>query len=314
MDVCTSLRACAATGRPSHVSHVHRHGDHEEVCDIELQPVEDARGDLPEAEYEQDGIVTAAGMERLRVFLTEVPAATGKAWDGSLPLAPARLAELVALLHRGRISGEAAKRVDPERLEWIDVGGGRAESGEAEFGRRLAELHDTDAPCFGRTDGRTTGSLALPNDPSDSWVEFYAERRLRPLARLAGDRAALAPASIAALERIAARLDALGGPPQPPARLHGDLWAGNRIVDRSGRSWLIDPAAHGGHREFDLAMMRLFGGFGAEAFAAYDDEFPLADGWEQRVPLHQLAPLIVHAIKFGGGYVDTAAAAIRRYR
>ncbi|HAS10233.1 MAG TPA: fructosamine kinase, partial [Acidimicrobiaceae bacterium] len=90
---------------------------------------------------------------------------------------------------------------------------------------------------------------------------------------------------------------------EPPARLHGDLWAGNRLVDRDGRSWLIDPAAHGGHREFDLAMMRLFGGFGAACFAAYDDVHPLADGWEARVPLHQLAPLVVHAIKFGGGYV-----------
>ncbi|MEX2625882.1 MAG: fructosamine kinase family protein, partial [Ilumatobacteraceae bacterium] len=105
-----------------------------------------------------------------------------------------------------------------------------------------------------------------------------------------------------------------GGPEEAPARLHGDLWAGNRLVDRQGRSWLIDPAAHGGHREFDLAMMRLFGGYGQDCFAAYAETFPLADGWEARVPLHQLAPLVVHAIKFGGGYVAATARALDELR
>ena len=85
------------------------------------------------------------------------------------------------------------------------------------------------------------------------------------------------------------------------------------MVDTAGESWLIDPAAHGGHREFDLAMMRLFGGFGAECFAAYDDVHPLADGWRERVPLHQIAPLVVHAVKFGGGYVAAATQAIHTY-
>ena len=109
---------------------------------------------------------------------------------------------------------------------------------------------------------------------------------------------------------MADRLPELGGPTEPPARLHGDLWAGNRLVGADGENWLIDPAAHGGHREFDLAMMRLFGGFGADCFAAYADVFPLADGWERRVPLHQLAPLAVHAIKFGGAYVGATQHAL----
>jgi fructosamine-3-kinase len=95
--------------------------------------------------------------------------------------------------------------------------------------------------------------------------------------------------------------------------LHGDLWAGNRLVDAGGRNWLVDPAAHGGHREFDLAMMRLFGGFGSECFTAYTEVAPLAAGWQERVPLHQIAPLVVHAIKFGGGYGGAAVAAIDRY-
>jgi fructosamine-3-kinase len=112
----------------------------------------------------------------------------------------------------------------------------------------------------------------------------------------------LPDSAIDQLERLASaeRLSALGAASEPPARLHGDLWAGNRLVGTSGQSWLIDPAAHGGHREFDLAMMRLFGGFGPECFAAYDEVHPLESGWEDRVALHQIAPLVVNSIMFGG--------------
>jgi fructosamine-3-kinase len=127
---------------------------------------------------------------------------------------------------------------------------------------------------------------------------------------MASDARAVDQQVLADVQHIADRLDSFGAADEAPARLHGDLWAGNRIVDRRGRNWLIDPAAHGGHREFDLAMMRVFGGFGTAAFAAYDDEFPLADGWQHRVPLHQLAPLLVHAIKFGGHYRSAVADAV----
>jgi fructosamine-3-kinase len=174
-------------------------------------------------------------------------------------------------------------------------------------------LHRAGGPCFGRADRRTTGSRGLPNEPTDSWPDFYATNRLLPLGRLARDSGALPADSIDALERLAPRLAEFGAADEPPARLHGDLWAGNRLVDASGRSWLIDPAAHGGHREFDLAMMRLFGGFGDACFEAYDEVFPLADGWPDRVALHQIAPLVVHAIKFGGGYVQAARKAIAQY-
>ena len=198
-------------------------------------------------------------------------------------------------------------------LEWIHEGLRRAGT-EEELGHDLAALHRTGAPFFGRADERTTGSLALPNDPCETWVEFFADRRLVPLARIASDRAVLAAATIDGLGSIATKLGELGGPPEPPARLHGDLWAGNRLVDTAGNSWLIDPAAHGSHREFDLAMMRLFGGYGEEVFAAYAEVFPLADGWEERIQLHQLAPLVVHAIKFGGGYVPAVDRAVALYR
>lgn len=198
-------------------------------------------------------------------------------------------------------------------LDWIDEGPAATTTDE-ELGRALAELHRAEPAVFGRTDGRTTGSRGLPNDPAPSWAEFYAGQRLAPLARLARDERALAPVAIDALERLDAdRLVEVGGPVEPPARLHGDLWAGNRIVDRAGTSWLIDPAAHGGHREFDLAMMRLFGGFGRACFVAYDEAWPLADGWADRVALHQIAPLVIHAIKFGASYRAAATEAITTY-
>jgi fructosamine-3-kinase len=195
-------------------------------------------------------------------------------------------------------------------LEWVDEGSPQARTDE-ELGRALAALHDAGAPCFGREDRRTTGSRGLPNEPQPTWAAFYGTQRLLPLARLARDARALPEASIRVLEDLAGRLDAYDDG-APPARLHGDLWAGNRLVDRQGRSWLVDPACHGGHREFDLAMMRLFGGFSERCFAAYAEQHPLTPGWEERVPLHQVAPLVVHAIKFGGGYVQAAAAAIDR--
>jgi len=198
-------------------------------------------------------------------------------------------------------------------LEWIDVGV-PDRSTEPDLGRALADLHRAGAGSFGREDRRTTGSRGLPNEPCATWAEFYATQRLAPLARLARDGQALADTALTDLDRLAdpVRLATFGAADEPPARLHGDLWAGNRLVDTTGRSWLIDPAAHGGHREFDLAMMRLFGGFGERCFAAYAEIHPLADGWADRVPLHQIAPLVVHAIKFGGGYVGAAADAIDR--
>ena len=198
-------------------------------------------------------------------------------------------------------------------LEWISEGDPTEETDPA-LGRSLAELHRAGAPSFGREDRRTTGSRGLPNDPCSTWSEFYATQRLIPLARLARDGGALDQGTVRAIDRVADRLDDLGGDPEPPARLHGDLWGGNRLVGDDGTSWLIDPAAHGGHREFDLAMMRLFGGFGPSCFATYEEHFPLSAGWRERVPLHQLAPLVVHAVKFGGHYVAAVEAALDRLR
>ncbi len=197
-------------------------------------------------------------------------------------------------------------------LQWIEEGQ-RTLGAEPEFGRALATLHQSPCSHFGRLDERSTGSLGLPNAPGESWSRFYATQRLLPLARIAAERGALRDSAIRQIETLANRLDEHVGPGSLPSRLHGDLWAGNRLVDTEGRSWLIDPASHGGHREFDLAMMQLFGGFGEKCWAAYQEQFPLDEGWRDRVSLHQLAPLIVHAIKFGRAYVGSTEEALDKY-
>ena len=197
-------------------------------------------------------------------------------------------------------------------IDWIEEGRGTGDT-EAMFGQALANLHQHLESCFGREDKRSTGSLGLPNDPCADWATFYASQRLLPLVRIAHDRRALPQDCLQGIEGIANKLAEFANNNVAASRLHGDLWAGNRLVDRHGVSWLIDPAAHGGHREFDLAMMQLFGGFGDDVFCAYHEHYPLESGWEARVSLHQLAPLIVHAIKFGGHYVGSTASAVQRY-
>jgi fructosamine-3-kinase len=200
-------------------------------------------------------------------------------------------------------------------LEWVEPG--RLDgAGIEELGRGLAETHAAGARAFGDPAGgglSRFGSLQLPNEPADDWPSFYAERRLLPLARIARERAALAPAAIRSVEQLCERLGDLCGAPEPPARLHGDLWSGNVMADGGGRPWLIDPSAYGGHREVDLAMLRLFGSPSERVFAAYEELAPLADGWQGRVELHQLLPLLVHALLFGGSYCDAAARVARRY-
>jgi fructosamine-3-kinase len=122
-----------------------------------------------------------------------------------------------------------------------------------------------------------------------------------PYLKLARDRGGISPADANAVDRVVRRIVDLAGPDEPPARLHGDLWSGN-LVWTSGAVWLVDPAAHGGHRETDLAMLALFGCPQLpRVLDAYQEATPLADGWEERVALHQLFPLLVHACLFGRG-------------
>jgi fructosamine-3-kinase len=184
-------------------------------------------------------------------------------------------------------------------LEWIDAGALDA-TGEEELGRGLARLHAAGAPQFGGPRPLRIGPLTLPNDSRPTWHEFYAENRLTPLARRLNID----------LDPLIARLPRTT---EPPARLHGDLWGGNVLAAHDGRPYLIDPAAYGGHREMDIAMLRLFGGASPRVFAAYEEEAPLQPGAQERTELWQLFPLLVHAVLFGGSYVDSVLRLARRY-
>jgi fructosamine-3-kinase len=207
-------------------------------------------------------------------------------------------------------------------LEWIEPGRPGPAAAER-FGRELAALHRRGADRFGAPWSGYIGSLPQDNAGPDNsggdeaWPEWFAERRLRPYLRTSADRGALVAADVALLDGLLARIDRYAGPPEPPARLHGDLWSGNLLWAEDGRVWLVDPAAHGGHRETDLAQLAHFGGAPhlARILAAYSETWPLAEGWRARVPLHQLHLLLVHTALFGSAYrgavLDAAHRAMR---
>jgi len=196
-------------------------------------------------------------------------------------------------------------------LDWIESGRPAKDHDET-LGRGLARLPLSGADGFGFPQDGYIGTLDQSNRARATWADFYREERLEPLARSASQRGLLDARVLGDLERLYGVLPERCGPPEPPARLHGDLWAGNRMVDESGTPVLIDPAAYGGHREVDLAMMRLFGGFGARVFSAYEESAPLAAGAEERVTLYQLYPLLVHVNLFGGHYAGQFSDALRR--
>lgn len=204
--------------------------------------------------------------------------------------------------------------VDPECLilAWVEPGRNTVDAA-ASFGRALATTHAAGAPSYGLDRDGFIGRLPLPNRPADTWPEFFAGRRVLPYLKLARDRGAIDDHDAAAVEAVLGRLGDLV-PEEPPARLHGDLWNGNVLWGVDGHAHVIDPAAHGGHRETDLAMLALFGLPNLpRVLDAYAEAAPLADGWQDRLGLHQLFPLLVHACLFGGGYGARAAETARRY-
>jgi len=181
------------------------------------------------------------------------------------------------------------------------------------LGRQLAAMHAAGSPVFGAAQDGWIGAAELENGPLDGWPEFYAERRVLPYVRQLRDGGLLGGDEAAVFERLAARLPEIAGPAEPPARIHGDLWTGN-VLWSGDRGWLVDPAAHGGHRETDLAMLMLFAeGWVPRMLAAYEESMPLSDGWRGRQRLHQIHPLLVHAVLFGGGYLAAALAAAEEY-
>lgn len=282
------------------------------------------------------------------VYPTASPSAaaarfTGRSVTGERPLSGS-LTEVAlddgrtVMVKRG--DGAGAARAEAAGLRWLAGSGtvripvvhgddehwlvtdrvarGRASAGAAaRFGRDLAALHAAGAPAFGAAppggpEDAYIGLAPMRNVPGDDWPRWYAEHRVLPYLRGAVDSGTVRSAETADVERVCELLPVLAGPAEPPARLHGDLWNGNVLWGADGQVHLIDPAAHGGHRETDLAMPRLFGCPHLEpVLAAYEEEAPLADGWTDRVGVHQLFPLLVHAVLFGRGYAEQALTAAR---
>lgn len=198
-------------------------------------------------------------------------------------------------------------------LDWVEPGNRTATTDE-QLGRGLATLHRAGAPHFGWHRDGFIGSIAQRNSPpAGDWPTFWMTRRIEPLARVAKERGAVDPEVLKLVDELRARIGELAGPEEPPARVHGDLWSGNVHVAHDGEPWLIDPAAYGGHREVDLAMLHLFGAPGPGVVAAYHEAFPLADGWQERLRLWQLEPLLTHAVMFGGSYGGSARATLARF-
>ena len=196
-------------------------------------------------------------------------------------------------------------------LEWIEPGAPGPDHDER-LGRGLAALHRSARGAWGWDEDGFIATLPQPNAPAADWAAFWRDRRLEPMLRRARD-AGHAPGAPADWERLLARLPGLLAPADAdgPSLLHGDLWSGNVRPGADGAPWLVDPAAYRGHREVDLAMTRLFGGFSARFRAAYAEAWPLLPGHEGREPAYRLYPLLVHVALFGGGYAAQTGEALR---
>ncbi|MVA76248.1 phosphotransferase [Auraticoccus sp. F435] len=215
-------------------------------------------------------------------------------------------------------------------LERVRAGTPTAASARA-FGAALARTHAAGAEGWGSPPPGTGGDgtlgaavLPTPRRCPERWGDFYAGYRLLPYLRQARDAGILDAAATRLLERCAGRIADGGLDHDQPAlvagsatgvaRVHGDLWSGNVLwASPDGEAVLIDPAAHGGHAETDLAMLHLFGlPHLEEVVRGYREVSPPADGWRERLPLHQLHPLAVHTVLFGAGYAGQLLAAARR--
>lgn len=237
------------------------------------------------------------------------------AWEaaGLRWLAEAGGARVVGVLDVGE------HHLDLERLDSVAPSVPAA----ARFGQGLARTHQSGAPAYGSAPEGWTGDgwfgplsepLHLSLRPHESWGAFWAHERLRPIAAVCREAGTFTPAQAGVLEAVADRCAAgVFDTGDPPARIHGDLWSGNVLWTGDGAT-LIDPAAHGGHREYDLAMLALFGAPHLGVLrTAYQAVWPLEPGWREREALHQLHALAVHAVLFGGGYGAQTLAAARRY-
>lgn len=179
------------------------------------------------------------------------------------------------------------------------------------FGNQLARLHQNTQDTFGLDHNNYMGSLVQHNVLCSEWAEFFITQRLEPQLKLAYDEGYFKGLG----QRWSSFMNKLENlvPKEKPALVHGDLWGGNFICGENQTPVLIDPAAHYGHREADISMMHLFGGFDPSLFETYNLQFALESGWRQRVDIHNLYPLLVHVNLFGGSYAQQVSSILKRF-
>jgi len=181
-----------------------------------------------------------------------------------------------------------------------------------QFAEGLASLHRNKADYFGLDQDNYIGSLHQSNKKHDNWPDFFREERLEKQVKAARDRGKIGTDMVRAFDRFYVKLPELF-PEEPPSLIHGDLWGGNFMVDEKGKPVIIDPAIYYGHREMDLAMSQLFGGFDNRFYEAYQRYYPLEKSWQQRVDYCNLYPLMVHVNLFGGGYIGSVQAILQKF-
>ncbi|HRY31531.1 MAG TPA: fructosamine kinase family protein [Bacteroidales bacterium] len=196
-------------------------------------------------------------------------------------------------------------------MEFIGTGKSHSSFWE-DFGMKLARLHRNTASSYGLDHDNYIGSLPQSNRFHDSWTDFFITERLEPQLKQAADSGAAGAPLLRQFEKLYRLLPSLI-PQEPPALIHGDLWNGNYMTAPDGSACLIDPAVHYGHREADLAMSLLFGGFSESFYDAYQGAYPLESGWKERMDIHKLYPLLVHVNLFGGGYIRFVASIVSTF-
>ena len=196
-------------------------------------------------------------------------------------------------------------------LEFIETGSPGNAFWE-DFGRSLAKLHKNSKKFFGLDHDNYIGSLPQINKNYPYWIDFFIEQRINFQLELARNSGLIDRSVIKAAEHMFGRLNEII-PVEPPSLLHGDLWSGNFMVSNQGEACLIDPAVYYGHREMDIAMTRLFGGFSAAFYEYYNEEYPMEKGWENRLEIFNLYPLLVHVNLFGRAYVSQVSSILRKF-
>lgn len=196
-------------------------------------------------------------------------------------------------------------------MEWIKPGERQPDFWE-DFGQRLARLHRHTQEHYGLDFDNYIGSLPQRNREHELWKDFFLQERIFPQVERAQQQGYLSQHEMKQVERLEERL-ADFFPPEPASLLHGDLWSGNFLVDEHGQAAIIDPAVYYGHREMELAFTRLFGGYDARFYAAYEEEWPLQPGFPEREEVYNLYPLLVHLNLFGTGYLGQVQAILRRF-